>query len=114
MLEKEDELGEITHSVTDNCAQLAWVEACKNLEQAKKELSHHESCVNDQLYSQAVDWQAKARYSSDKSAFEKKFKELFAGLSCLQKVVLARLLGWGGTAIVGAAREITVRPEYLH
>jgi hypothetical protein len=66
------------------------------------------------MYSQAVDWQVKARYSSDKSAFEKNFKELFAKLSCLQKVVLARLLGWGGTATVGATIEITVRPEYLH
>lgn len=70
--------------------------------------------MTDQLYYQAVDWQAKAHYLSDKSAFEENFKELFAKLSCLQKVVLARLLGWGGTATVGAAREITVRPEYLH
>jgi hypothetical protein len=35
LLEKEDELGEIAHSVADNCAQLAWVEACQNLEQAR-------------------------------------------------------------------------------
>ncbi|NBQ70407.1 MAG: hypothetical protein EBU46_16875 [Nitrosomonadaceae bacterium] len=113
-LENEEKLGEIAHSVADNCAQLAWVKACQDLEQARNEKSNLESCVNDNMYSQVVDWQAKAHYSSDKSAFEKKFKELFARLSCLQKVVLARLLGWGGTAIVGATIEITVRPEYLH
>lgn len=95
-------------------AWLALQAAEPELEQVNEAKRKLESCVTDQLYSQAVEWQAEAHLLPDKSAFEKNFKELFAKLSCLQKVVLARLLGWGGTAIVGAAREITVRPEYLH
>lgn len=114
LTKREDKLGEIANSGTpDNCARRAWEQAGEELAQARQSQSAITSCLEDKTWGQAAEWLAQAHLSPDKSAFEKNFEVLFAKLSCLQKVVLARRLGWYRTAIVGAAVEITVRPRYL-